>query len=374
MIVTSLFFCVIIVYAVMILWIANGFSRVPHFFGSDKRPEIKFSVVVPFRNEAENLPTLLHSFSQLNYSRSNFEIIFVDDDSTDDSVEIIRKFPALSFPYSIIKNERKSSSPKKDAISAAISVANFEWIVTTDADCYVPQNWLNLYNDFILDNNPEMVCGPVSMISGDNFLEHFQQLDFLSLQGSTIGAFGIGKPFMCNGANFAYTKNLFLRLNAFSGNDSVASGDDVFLLQKALSGEEESVKVMYLKSDEAIVLTQPEKSWKSFFHQRIRWASKTSSYKNSFSKVLAVVVFAGNLAIVLSFFLTLFSLFSFWNWYLLFALKIFADFFILNQSGKFFKPEKIKFYLISNLFYPFWCVAVAVFSLFGTYSWKGRKF
>jgi hypothetical protein len=65
-------------------------------------------------------------------------------------------------------------------------------------------------------------------------LDHFQQLDLTSLQGATIGSFGLNKAFMCNGANFAYTKSLFEKLNGFDGNNKIASGDDVFLLQKAV--------------------------------------------------------------------------------------------------------------------------------------------
>jgi hypothetical protein len=64
-------------------------------------------------------------------------------------------------------------------------------------------------------------------------LHHFQQLDIASLQGATIGSFGINKGFMCNGANFVY-QILFQELNGFHGNDTIASGDDVFLLQKRL--------------------------------------------------------------------------------------------------------------------------------------------
>ena len=272
----------------------------------------------------------------------------------------------------MIDNVRKSNSPKKDAIATAINHAEKDWIITTDADCFVDQNWLQTLDNYIQNYSPEMIAGAVSILADDTFLHQFQQLDLMSLQGATIGSFGIGNGFMCNGANFAYTKKIFQEMNGFDGNNEIASGDDVFLLQKAIAKYPE--KVHYLKSEETIVLTKPVDDWKSLFFQRMRWASKTSSYQSSFGKILALIVFAGNLTIVLSFLLTIFSQFSFWNWYLLFAIKIFADFLLLYQTGRFIKPRAVKFFLISNLFYPFFSTSVAVYSLFGKYEWKGRSF
>lgn len=352
--------------------LAYEFRKIKTIEKDDLEPKTRFSIIVPFRNEAKNLHGLLHSFSQLNFPRSNFDIVFVNDSSEDDSVEIIQNFPALSFSFQIIENSRKSNSPKKDAISTAIPHLQNEWIITTDADCYVNPDWLTAIDNYIQKQNPEMIAGSVSFLADDSFLHQFQQLDLISLQGATIGSFGIGKPFLCNGANLAYTKKLFEEINGFEGNSQIASGDDVFLLQKAVLKYPN--RIHYLKSKSSIVLTKPLDDWKSLFYQRVRWASKSSSYQSGFGKTLALVVFGGNLAIVISLSLTLISLFSFWNWYLLFAVKIFVDFLLLYPTGKFIKPQSVKFFLLSNLFYPFFSTAVAIYSLFGKYEWKGRKF
>jgi len=366
------FFSIIIIYSICIVWISYGFNKVKIFEKEDSKPNTRFSILVPFRNEAENLPGLLYSFSQLNYPRAFFEVVFVNDDSDDNSVSVIEDFPALSFALQIINNERKSNSPKKDAISTAMDFAKHDWIITTDADCFVHPDWLSTFDNFIQKTNCEMIAGAVSYDAEGSFLHQFQQMDLMSLQGATIGTFGIGKPFMCNGANFGYTKKLFTELNGFEGNDGIASGDDVFLLQKAIRQFPE--KVQYLKAFSAIVFTKPLNDWKALFYQRVRWASKSTSYESSFGKILALVVFAGNLSIVISFFLTLFSFFSFWNWYLLFALKIFVDFLLLYQTGKFIQPRIIRHFVFSNLLYPFFSTAVAFYSLFGKYEWKGRRF
>jgi len=374
-IMTIVFFGILLIYALFIGVLAYGFKKVPYFERTDLVPKTNFSILIPFRNEAENLPDLLYSFSQLQYPRDQFEILFIDDSSEDNSVEIIKNFPVLTFNFKIIDNVRVSNSPKKDAISTAINSMQNEWIITTDADCFVNPDWLKTLDNYIQIHNPEMIVGAVSFVSDESFLSQFQQMDMMSLQGATVGSFGIGKPFMCNGANFAYTKKLFQTINGFDGNNKIASGDDVFLLQKAISDQNIGIeKVHYLKSEENIVLTKSLDTWKSVFNQRIRWASKASSYESVFGKIAALVVFAGNSTIVLSFFLTLFSIFSFWNWYLLVAIKIVIDFFILYQTGKFIKSKSVKFFLLINLFYPFFSTSVAIYSLFGKYEWKGRSF
>lgn len=374
-ILTFVFFGIISIYVLFIGGFAYGFKKIKLFEPSYLEPKTRFSIIVPFRNEAANLPQLLHSFSQLNYPRDKFEILLVNDSSEDNSIEVIKEFPVLSFSFRVIDTLRTSNSPKKDAIDTAIKLVNNEWIATTDADCYVNSDWLKMLDAYIQGHNPEMIAGAVSYFSGESFLHHFQQLDLMSLQGATIGSFGLKKPFMCNGANFAYTKNLFQEINGFVGNNEIASGDDVFLLQKAiLDPRYGTKKVHYLKADANIVLTKPAENWNALSNQRIRWASKASSYKSNFAKITALVVLTGNLTIVSALFLTLFSFFSFWTWYLLFAIKIIVDFMVLYDTGKFIKPQAVKFFLISNLCYPFFSVFVAFCSFFVNYEWKGRKF
>src|SRR5690554_2998749 len=221
-------------YAACMFTLVIGMKRIPEFIPAEKiKPKTRFSVVVPFRDEAKNLPLLLQTIEKLNYPSEMFEIIFVDDDSTDNSKKYIEEvIKTTAFSIRIIQNKRTSNSPKKDAISEAIKNSNFEWIVTTDADCNLPKNRLKTFDTFIQKSNSVMVCGPVLYKSNGSFLEDFQQLDGLSLLAVTIGSFGLKNPLLCNGANLAYKKDAFFKVNGFSGNENIASGDDIFLLEK----------------------------------------------------------------------------------------------------------------------------------------------
>ncbi|MFE3872688.1 glycosyltransferase [Flavobacterium sp. ZS1P70] len=358
---------VLILYCLAIVFLIYGFTKVNTIDYNGLTPKTKFSIIVPFRHEAENLPVLLDSISKLNYPLELFELILVNDFSEEKFI-----VPSLKFKVSVIKNIRVSNSPKKDAIVTAMQIVNTNWIITTDADCVVNKNWLLTLDNYIQLHDVAMIAGAVTYDCNNLFLHHFQQLELASLQGATIGSFGIKKGFMCNGANFAYTKSLFQELNGFDGNDGIASGDDVFLLQKAT--EQFPEKVHYLKSENNIVITKPMNDWKSLFNQRVRWASKTSSYKSTFGKGLALVVFAGNLSLVLAFILLLLGLLSFLNMLLFLILKFLVDTILIYKSQRFLTKTKMSYLIPSSLLYPFFSVSVAMYSLFGKYEWKGRRF
>lgn len=359
-------YVIILIYSMAIIALIYGFTKVNSFEYLGLKPKTKFSIVVPFRNEAENLPIILESFSKLKYPKEFFEVILVDDDSEEEF-----RVSSLKLKVLIIKNIRVSNSPKKDALSTAMQIAKNDWIITTDADCVVNENWLSTLDNYIQFHDVSMIVGAVTYECEDSILHHFQQLDLASLQGATIGSFGIEKGFMCNGANFAYTKDFFIALNGFDGNTKIASGDDVFLLQKAIARFPK--KVHYLKSENNIVSTKPVNSWKSLFHQRVRWASKTSSYQSRFGIGLGLVVFGGNLSWLLVVGCWLFGIGSVYLLAFSLTSKLLLDFILIHKTNKFLKT-KTRFYLISSLFYPFFSVSVALHSLFGKYEWKGRKF
>ncbi|MBF4506614.1 glycosyltransferase [Flavobacterium sp. JLP] len=358
---------ILIIYVISISLLIGGFFNVKKYRNQGLKPKTSFTVIVPFRNEEENLPHLLKSFSNLNYPTDLFEVILVDDNSKEKF-----KISSFKFQVSVIDNIRVSNSPKKDAILTAIQKVKTDWVITTDADCIVQENWLLTFDNYIQENNVLMLAGAVSYQCQNSFLHHFQQLDLTSLQGATIGSFGLKKAFMCNGANFAYKKFLFEKLNGFDGNNKIASGDDVFLLQKAV--EQFSDKVHYLKAKDAIVSTKPTENWKSLFHQRVRWAAKTSSYKSIFGKYLGVIVFFGNLSFVLGFLFLLFGTLSYPLFVMLAFLKFITDFVLLYITNRFLTKSRIKSLILSSLLYPFFSSAVALYSFFGSYEWKGRKF
>jgi len=362
---------ILLTYITLISSLIIGFNRVTNFSSNYNNSKTNFSIIIPFRNEEDNLVHLLKSISNLKYPKDQFEIILIDDDSTDDSVEIINEFKLQNFKIYI--NKRKSISPKKDAITLAISKSKFDWIVTTDADCEVPEKWLATLDSFIQKSDFNMICGAVKFKNSTSYLNQFQQLNLMSLIGATIGSFGIGKPLMCNGANLAYKKEIFNSLNGFEGNNNISSGDDVFLLEKMLRSE--ANKVGYLKSKDFIVQTKPEKTWALFFNQQLRWVSKSGNYKNRITKLAGITVFIMNILLI-----TLLIL-SFLNEELLrlfgvsLSLKLIFDYILISKAGMFTSIKmNILSYATSAIIYPFFSSFITLVAPFKKFSWKDRTF
>ena len=367
-------FFITILYLILLAGFVLGFDKVKEFKLEDIPSKTKFTVVIPFRNEAKNLNGLLQSIEALNYPKHLFEVILIDDASEDNSTEIIKMFLNKSRKsIRLISNERQTDSPKKDAITSGISKSKNDWIITTDADCILPKYWLDSYDEYIRYSNSACISAPVTYRNENTFLNRFQILDILSLQGATVGGFGINKPFMCNGANFAYKKALFKELKGFEGNTKIASGDDIFLLEKIVKTYPK--RVHYLKCKHAMITTASEPTWAKLVSQRIRWASKTTAYKHWFGKLTGGIVLLMNGFLISALILSFTGYFSLKALLYFLIIKFSLDFLLIYKSAMFFDQQgSLKMYPIGFFIYPFFSAYVALKSLFTGYTWKERSF
>ena len=380
MIIISILFYI---YIICILAFVIGCDKIKEFKKNSSSEKTAFSVIIPFRNEAKNLPQILKSIGNLNYPKKLVEFIFVDDDSTDNSEEIINShfehnrevqgLRATRPNICVLKSLRTSNSPKKNAISTALKSSKNNWIITTDADCVLPNNLLLTIDAFIQNNNCNMIVAPVSYNTNSTFLHKFQELDFMSLQATTIGAFGLKIPFLSNGANFIYRKDIFKKVNGFDGNNSIASGDDVFLLEKFLQFDKKNVQ--YIKSKDVIVKTSPVNSLSDLIQQRVRWASKTSNNNLITGKVIGIIVLAGNTIIAITPVIVLLKMMALKTYIAFFLLKLLFDYLLLERMAK-FENKKIEFinYLKSSIVYPYFTLLIFFKSIYSNYQWKERTF
>lgn len=334
----------------------------------------RFTIIIPFRDEAENLNALIDSLLRLNYPTHLFEIVFVNDESADNSENIIKTaLDESRLQYCILKNERTSSSPKKDAITKAVKHSQYEWIMTTDADCRLHSGILNCYDQNIQFKGPNMIVGPVGIEKGKGLNFYFQQYEHLALQTLTAGGFGLKSPFLCNGANLVFLKDLFLELDGYSGNDHISTGDDIFLFEKFR--RRNTKKLLYVRSLDAVVHTSPLNSWNELIEQRVRWASKISSQKNRISLWVGPIVFVTNLWLILGFIYCLINPDQFVNFLLVLLYKSLVDLIVISSSALFLSVRiKLFSFVINTLLYPYISVWVAIRSLIGSYSWKGRQY
>ncbi|KAA3639535.1 MAG: glycosyltransferase [Bacteroidetes bacterium] len=336
-------------------------------------PKTSVSIIVPARNESEDIIACLESIVLQNYPFDLFEIIVVDDHSEDDTFEKVNALISKkeSFKISLLTSKGQG---KKAALEAGINFASGELIATTDADCLVPENWLNLLVSFYEKHNSKFIAAPVNFHNEESLLEKFQSLDYMGMMlitGAGIhGKFG----WMSNGANLAYPKAVFEELNGFSGIDQVASGDDMLFMQKVV--KKYPGQIGFIKNRKATVHTKAKSTWASFLQQRIRWASKTGAYKQPQLVGTQTFVFLYCAFIFLGFPLA----FSGINHVLLsFAgliiVKYIIDFFFLKRSSSFFnRNELMKAFLIAEWMHTVYIFLTGLSSVFRKkHSWKGRK-
>lgn len=364
------YFSIAVLYSSLIIWFIVGTYRIKSTPFLDSNHEIQFSIIIPFRNEEVYLPKLLKSLKDLEYPNTEFEVLFVDDESTDSSVDCIQSsLKDSNIHYRIIPNSRNSLSPKKDAIQSAINKANSNWILTTDADCILPKNWLQAYEAHVKMNSDKLIAGPVQLIFSNSFVQKFQALEFGALQTATIGGFGWNLPFLSNGANLCFEKKTFEQLSGYEGNNHIASGDDIFLLEKCIKNQ---IKTGFLKSHSAVVLTHPQLNWKATIRQRIRWASKTKNYQLKRAKIFGAIIFLMNTSLVIGVPLTTLNYLQPSAFLSIFMVKLFIDYFsMLNQTnGR--TLTILPSYIGSSILYPIISVYIVFRSYAKSYIWKGR--
>lgn len=332
-----------------------------------------FSVIINVRNEQSFLPQLLASIAGLSFTQERMEFIFINDASSDDSVSIIKTFAQNHAQICVTLYNRvvQSASAKKDGITQALQHARFNHIVTTDADCLLPTTWLTAFEEhYTRFPDSIFVAAPVQMVTNSTILSQVQANEMVALQSMTIGGFAVRQPFLCNGANMSFTKSYFYQLHGYEGDDNIASGDDIFLLEKSAALDARAC--YYLKNPKAIVHTNPKTSWRGMIAQRARWAQKGTKTKSMLNKLLSAQVFITNLFFIASPILWVTHLVPMKAIIIAVTLKIFTDIVVLVIGNAFFECKKWKRYVVPQLLiYPFIVVAVAVASLTPV-RWKGR--
>lgn len=367
-------------YGGLMLYYRNAWKKIPSLNLPTVVKTSSIAIIIPARNEAERLPVLLGSLKNQQYPGNAFEVIVIDDHSTDNTFNIASDFRGLNITCIRLADHVKGAinSYKKKAIEIGIAHTQAELIITTDADCIAPPKWLKHINAFYQSHQPKMIIMPVAYRKEKTALDIFQSLDFMVLQGITGAAVHQQFHAMCNGANLAYTKNAFSAVNGFEGIDHIASGDDMLLLQK-MSGQFPK-DIHYLKDSSVIVETEATPDVISFFRQRIRWASKAGSYKDP--KIIAIMlgVYTANCCLLFFPFLFLISNGKYvglllWQWYMIcWMIKIISEMFFLIPVTTFFKKQYLqKWFVIAQPIHVLYTFISGTLGMFGKYSWKGRK-
>lgn len=364
-----------LVYAALILFFLYGWMRLQEFQPKSVLPSTRVTVIIPVRNEERNILNILRDLREQTFPHALLEVIVVDDHSTDNTAKVVQDFGWRNVRVLVLGIDHPQTHPgranKKYGIQQAVNQATGELMITTDADCHVGANWVSTIVQYYEQHHPVMIAGLVNYFPDTTFLGKFQTLDFLSLVG--IGAACIQNGFynLCNGANLAYTKEAFMAVDGFAGVDHIPSGDDMMLMHKlarAFPG-----RIASLKNKSAIVYTHTEKDLAGFWHQRVRWTSKSTHYDDQRITAILSFVYAYNaimlLVMVLGFFLPGVLKLSIW----MFLLKICVDTIFTYAVARFFhRGNLLWWFLPIQALHVVYIVVIAPAGVFGKYNWKGR--
>lgn len=351
------------IYAILLILLLLGYYHAAKQANSNVKAD-GISVIVVFRNEATNLLELIKSFNSQTLPVNQWEVIFVDDNSSDTSVSVINSSPK-SFNFKLF--QLSGAEGKKQAIIEGVRNARYKLIAITDADCTPSKLWLA---SLVEHGDVALIQRPVIVETSNSIVNMFEALDYASLMAVSAGSFGLRRPVIAASANLAFRKDI-VDVNSETLRTDISSGDDMFLLHTAKQNR--GNVLMFSLGANGFVTTKFEGGFSGFIRRRKRWASKASGYKDFDTILVATVVLFFNLSIVFFSLGSLLGFISIYNLLIALLVKIFVDFPLLFVFLKRTKQLKlILVFLPLQFIYPFYISYSATAGLFGGQIWKGR--
>ena len=372
LILLSLFLIFLFHYLIFLQQIFRGLSNLKHT-DNQSIPHEFVSIIIPFRNEKENILANLKSIESQLYPVEKFEVIYVDDFSEDNSVELLKKnvrrnnVSVLSVP-----NDFSINAHKKRAVRYGIENAKGNIIVTTDADCVHDEEWLkSLMQSF--DSVTGFVSGPVEFETDNSLFSEFQKLEFAGLVLCGAGLIGAGHPTICNAANIAYRKKVFDEIGGFNDQMNLSSGDDELLMQKIF--RDSDFKVKFCIDKKTIVKTSANKTLSDFYQQRKRWASKGLFYNDKSLVLKLILIYSFYVGLISQLILGLFyHPFFLVTFFISMLFKFIFEFRILYIGKQIlFDDLRLKYFYIAEVFQIPYIIFTGLVGALGNYFWKSRK-
>lgn len=373
LIIIYILYCILALYITYVIYFIIGWLRTKTFNTQDPVKFPTVSIIIPVRNEEKYIEKLLRNIQSQSYPADKFDVIVIDDYSTDNTVAIINSLNIPNVRIIPLKVEGEIYAYKKMAITTGVNNSNAELIVSTDGDCSMDQHWLSSIVSFYTSNSFKLISSPVAFHQEKNWFEKIQTVEFQYLIGVGASCMRNGMPSTCNGANLAYTRELFHEINGFEGIDDIAFGDDELLLHKVYKHYPDGIG--FNKNRNSIVYTYAKSNLKEFVEQRKRWAKKNANYFDKRLMAMVLSVFLMNVALFIaipfSFFYTDIKNFLIIS----FLIKlVFDGIFMLMLLNFFGKTRYILFAPIVLFFYIFYFIYLGIIGNIGTtYQWKGRK-
>ena len=365
---------IIICYATLQIILTQYWKKIPSNIPQDPSKE-KVAVLVAARNERYSIRACITSLLEQSYDKKCYKVYLLDNHSRDGTAEMVHDLVGPNFEITPLHNLLPEDETfKKEALKYGVDQSDASWILTIDADCAAPKDWIKTLLQFAQQTNADMVTAPVLVPIGktSSWLDNYQALDLGGLMVATGGGLQSGLLSSANGANLLFKREVFYAVGAYEVHLKQRSGDDIFLLQ---AFEENNYKVKFLKHNDGVILTKPEPTLLDFAKQRVRWAAKSGKLPDLSTRLISLLVYLNSLLIITHLFLGVFTNSTFLYYFLAhLILKSAVDFMMLHEATTFFRLKTNAFsWIVSFVFNPIYIVVVGSLSLLPLKSsWKGR--
>jgi cellulose synthase/poly-beta-1,6-N-acetylglucosamine synthase-like glycosyltransferase len=251
------------------------------------------SIIVPARDEENNIANCINSIANSNLNNSKFDIIAINDRSSDNTQQELEalqsNFDNLKVVQILDDTQKGNLKGKAGALQIGVNNCDSDLVIMTDADCTVNENWARtIQSNF--DKATGMVCS-YTLIKGNRLFDKIQAIEWLFLHTMAVGGLGINQPLGCYGNNLSIRKKVFEDVGGYK-NIKFSVTEDLALMQSIYKI---GYKIKYICDYNATVETLPAQNLKEYLSQRKRWivGGKSLGLKAVFFVISSLSVWLG---------------------------------------------------------------------------------
>ncbi len=234
----------------------------------------KISIVVAAKNESNNIGNLIEALSNQSYPENYFEVILIDDNSSDDTYELAKKLSTGYPNFRVIRANNEKYMGKRGALQTGIENSTNPYILITDADCIPSKNWIEKLN-VKFNEGFDFVFGLAPFSPENNFTNKLARFENLWTHILTFSFARMGFPYSAAARNLGFKKIAFEKIGGYANTTDTLSGDDDLLLREAVKNK---FKIGCVTDNEAAVYSSTPKNFKQYLHQKARHTSTSHHY------------------------------------------------------------------------------------------------
>jgi len=268
----------LIILSITILFLLNGLiiysMKRMNGNGKNENNPVNISVIIAAKNEEENIDSLVESLNSLNYPVEMFEVILIDDNSTDGTFEKLKLKTNTNKNFSVLELKTNGSNGKREALSLGIRNAKYPYILITDADCRPQIDWLKACSKkFSLGY--DMIFGIAPFYQRQNNVNKISCFENLRNSIVSFSMALLELPYTATARNFGFTKNAFDSVLGYSNTKDTISGDDDLLLREAVK---KKIRIGVITEAGSFVYSETKKTLKEYLYQKARHTQTSFHY------------------------------------------------------------------------------------------------